>query len=126
LGYNTTESNLLSIPSTVLTIGLLVFVAWLSEVVDSRAGVAVLMDAWAFPLLIVLYTFDKNTSPWAYFAVVTLITSAPYVHPIQVAWASRNSYSVKTRYVVFAFMNILLAKLLYLFRTVSARYVATY
>lgn len=57
------------------------------------------MDAWALPLLITLYTFDENTSPWVYFAVITLLTSAPYVHPIQVAWASRNSYSVKTRFV---------------------------
>ena len=99
LGFTTTQTNLLSIPSSVLGIILLVFMAFISEVVNSRVGATIVLQLWALPLLIALYTFNERTSQWVYFAVVSLIVGYPYVHPIQVAWASRNSYSVRTRYV---------------------------
>lgn len=106
LGFSTTESNLLSIPSAVLAIILLLFVAWLSEFFNSRTGIAVLLQFWALPLLIVLYTFTAETSQWVYYVVVTLVVGFPYVHPIQVAWASRNSYSVGTRTVSASIYNM--------------------
>ena len=73
LGFSTTQSNLLSIPSKVLGMLLLLVFCYLSEVVNSRISVLVLLQLWALPLLIALYTFTTNTSPWAYYAVVTLI-----------------------------------------------------
>ena len=100
LGFTTTQTNLLSIPSSVLGIILLVGMAFISEVVNSRVGTTIVLQLWALPLLIALYTFNESTSQWVYFAVVSLIVGYPYVHPIQVAWASRNSYSVRTRYVL--------------------------
>ena len=106
LGFNTTQSNLLTIPSTVLGIVGLLVVCYLSEVFDSRVGTSVILQFWALPLLIALYTFDKNTSQWVYYAVVTLITGFPYVHPIQVAWASANSYGVGTRTVSASVYNM--------------------
>ncbi|KAL0575233.1 hypothetical protein V5O48_006724, partial [Marasmius crinis-equi] len=93
LGFNTTESNLLSIPSTMIGITTMVLAAFFSEMVNSRVAATILLQIWALPLLVALYTFDRNTSQWAYYAVVTLIAGFPYVHPIQVAWASANSYS---------------------------------
>ncbi len=79
---------------------MLLFTAYLSEVVNSRVIATVILQIWALPMLVALYTFNSATSQWVYFAVVTLITGFPYIHPIQVAWASRNSYSVRTRYVL--------------------------
>ncbi|KAI0778763.1 MFS general substrate transporter [Trametes elegans] len=106
LGYTTTEANLLSIPSKVIgMIGLLVF-CYLSEIVDSRVIVTVLLQFWALPLLVALYTFTSTTSPWIYFAVVTLVAGFPYVHPIQVAWASTNSSGVGTRTVSASIYNM--------------------
>lgn len=99
LGFTTLQSNLLSIPSIVLGMAGLLGITIVSEVINSRVGAAVVLQIWALPLLITLYTFNSNTSQWTYFAVVTLIAGYPYVHPIQVAWASRNSYSVRTRWV---------------------------
>ena len=99
LGFTTIKTNLLSIPSYALTIILLVFMALVSEVINSRVGATIVLQLWALPLLIALYTFSAETSQWVYFAVVTLIAASPFVHPIQVAWASRNSYSVRTRCV---------------------------
>lgn len=106
LGFSTTESNLLSIPSTVIGLLMLLFAAFLSEIIDSRVIATVVLQLWALPLLITLYTFDKTTSQWVYFAVVTLITGFPYVHPIQVAWASRNSNSVRTRTISASVYNM--------------------
>lgn len=106
LGFNTTQTNLLSIPSHFIGMTLLVVVAYLSEFINSRVVATVILQFWALPLLIALSTFGKGTSQWAYFAVVSLITGFPYVHPIQVAWASRNSYSVRTRTISASVYNM--------------------
>ncbi|KAH9837359.1 MFS general substrate transporter [Rhodofomes roseus] len=106
LGFNTTQSNLLTIPSTALGIVGLLVVCYLSESVDSRVGTSVILQFWALPLLIALTTFTKETSQWVYYVVVTLITGYPYVHPIQVAWASANSYGVGTRTVSASVYNM--------------------
>ena len=106
LGYTTMEANLLSIPSQVLGLILLLVFCYLSEIIDSRIIATSLLQVYALPLLVALYTFDENTSPWVYFSVVTLITGYPYVHPVQVAWASTNSYGVGTRTVSASIYNM--------------------
>lgn len=74
--------------------------------VNSRVAATIILQIWALPLLIALYTFNSHTSQWVYYAVVTLITGFPYVHPVQVAWASSNSYSVRTRTVSASIYNM--------------------
>jgi MFS family permease len=106
LGFNTTQSNLLSIPSSVSGLLMLLFCVYLSEIINSRVFATIILQFWALPLLIALYTFNLQTSQWVYFAVVTLITGFPYVHPIQVAWASRNSNSVRTRTISASVYNM--------------------
>ncbi|KAK1218088.1 hypothetical protein PQX77_019246 [Marasmius sp. AFHP31] len=106
LGFDTTESNLLSIPSTVIGAVTMIATAYLSEIIDSRVLATIVLQLWALPLLIALYTFNRETSQWVYFAVVTLITGFPYIHPIQVAWASRNSWSVSNRTVSASVYNM--------------------
>ncbi|CAE6508875.1 unnamed protein product [Rhizoctonia solani] len=106
LGFNTTEANLLSIPSVVIGIITILFTSFLSEAINSRVLATVVLQVWALPLLVALYTFNQHTSQWVYYAVVTLVTGFPYIHPIQVAWASRNSYSVRTRTVSASVYNM--------------------
>nr|VWO98472.1 Laccase-2 (EC (Benzenediol:oxygen oxidoreductase 2) (Diphenol oxidase 2) (Urishiol oxidase 2) [Ganoderma boninense] len=106
LGYTTTQANLLSIPSKGLGMILLLLFCYISEVVDSRIAILVALQFWALPLLVTLYTFTSETSPWAYFAVVTLIAGFPYVHPVQVGWASTNSGGVGTRTVSASIYNM--------------------
>jgi hypothetical protein len=106
LGFTTTQSNLLSIPSSVIGLSMLLFTAYLSEIVNSRVIATIVLQIWALPLLVALYTFNETTSQWVYFAVVTLVTGFPYVHPIQVAWTSRNSYSVRTRTISASAYNM--------------------
>ncbi|EJD03747.1 MFS general substrate transporter [Fomitiporia mediterranea MF3/22] len=106
LGFTTTQTNLLTIPSTFIGLTTMILAAYFSEMVNSRVLATVLLQFWALPLLIALYTFTEQTSPWIYFAVVTLITGYPYVHPIQVAWASRNSNSVRARTISASCYNM--------------------
>ncbi|KAH9931993.1 MFS general substrate transporter [Epithele typhae] len=106
LGFTTTQSNLLSIPSKVIGMIMLLATSYLSEIINSRTIATVFLQFWALPLLIALYTFDEQTSQWAYYAVVTLITGFPYIHPIQVAWASTNSSSVGTRTLSASMYNM--------------------
>ncbi len=106
LGFSTTETNLLSVPSKVIGLFTLLIFCYLSEIIDSRVGATILLQFWALPLLIALYTFTEQTSSWVYFVVVTLITGFPYIHPVQVAWASTNSYSVSTRTVSASIYNM--------------------
>lgn len=80
--------------------------SYLSEIINSRVLSTVILQFWALPLLIVLYTFTEQTSQWTYFAVVSLIVGFPYIHPIQVAWTSRNSKSVRTRTVSACMYNV--------------------
>ena len=106
LGYTTTQSNLLSIPSKFIGMTMLLVTSYMSEIIDSRTLATVSLQFWALPLLIALYTFGHQTSQWAYFAVVTLVAGFPYIHPIQVAWASANSYGVGTRMVSASIYNM--------------------
>lgn len=106
LGFNTTQSNLLSVPSIALGIVTLLVFCYLSEIIDSRTIAMLTLQVWTLPLLIALYTFDEHTSNWVYYTVVTLITAYPYVHPVQVAWASTNSYSVDGRTVSASLYNM--------------------
>ena len=126
LGYTTTQSNLLSIPSKFLGMVLLIAFCYLSEIINSRVIATVLLQFWALPLLIALYTFTQQTSPWAYFAVVTLIAGFPYVHPVQVAWASTNSYGVGTRTVSASIYNMFVQGGVIISVSISSSYVIAF
>lgn len=52
LGFNTTEANLLSIPSVVIGIVTILATSFLSEAVDSRVLATVVLQFWALPLLV--------------------------------------------------------------------------
>ena len=85
---------------------MLLFAGYFSELVDSRVAATIILPMWSLPLLIALYTFNEQTSQWVYFAVVSLIAGFPYVHPIQVAWASSNAGGVGTRTVSASAYNM--------------------
>jgi len=80
--------------------------SYMAEFVHSRVGATLVLQIWALPLLIALRSFGSGTNQWDYFVVVTLITGFPYVHPIQVAWASTNSGSVRTRTISASVYNM--------------------
>ncbi|GAA5840477.1 hypothetical protein JCM3766R1_000298 [Sporobolomyces carnicolor] len=105
LGFSTVMANLLSVPHTIISMILLVVVTVLSEVVESRTWLSILENVWFLPFFIALRTIPNFTG-WQYFALATLLLAFPYVHAIQVSWASRNSGSVRTRTVSASLYNM--------------------
>lgn len=104
LQFNT---NLLTIPSTAISILTLLGITWLSERVNERTLVAMMQGVWTLPCIIAFrYWSGANTEAWGTFALVTTLLSYPYCHAILVAWCSRNSGSVRTRSVSAACYNV--------------------
>lgn len=105
LGFDTTITNLLSIPNYVLAIITLIGIATLSEALNERAFMAMAQNLWNLPCLIALYCLPGG-EPWSYFAVTTVLLGAPYVHAIIVSWVSANAGSVRTRTVGSSLVSV--------------------
>jgi hypothetical protein len=82
LGFNTFQTNLLTIPSSVLFILQLLFWTWLSEKLNQRLVIGLISQLWAFPLLIALETLPAKFqgAKWARFAITSLLVGYPYAH----------------------------------------------
>ncbi|KII91266.1 hypothetical protein PLICRDRAFT_173144 [Plicaturopsis crispa FD-325 SS-3] len=106
LGFTTFQTNLLGIPSSVLSVFTMYGVTMLSEHFNDRSIVASLQDFWTLPFLIALYLLPANPNQWVYFGVASGLLSYPYTHPIQVAWCSRNAGAVASRTVNASLYNM--------------------
>ncbi|GJN72450.1 hypothetical protein PLICBS_006523 [Purpureocillium lilacinum] len=107
LGFNTFETNLLTIPYTVIHILTMVALTYLSERTGQLTLVALLGQLWAFPFLIYMNVVNTATAnKWVIWTIVTLLLGYPNAHPIQVAWNSRNSNAVRSRTVSAACYNM--------------------
>jgi hypothetical protein len=123
LGFDTFDSNLLSIPSqaagavTVCTILLrleistltllqMLIFTYFSEIWNQRSYLGAAAQAWIFPNIIALAVIPASSSAWARFAIVTVLLSWPSPHAMQVGWCSRNSNAVRTRTVSAALYNM--------------------
>ncbi|KAF4551895.1 MFS-type transporter-like protein 60 [Elsinoe fawcettii] len=106
LGFDTFDANLLSIPTQFVGAITMLIMTYISEVVDQRAIFGIFTQAWIMPNLTALAVLPSSRSPWAEFAVVTVLLSYPSPHAMHVGWASRNSNSVRTRAVSAALYNM--------------------
>ncbi|GAB7326800.1 hypothetical protein MBLNU13_g10740t1 [Cladosporium sp. NU13] len=109
LGYDQFEANLLSIPNQFISCFTLFAATWFSEFIGQRMLVASTQNIWLLPCLIALRWWPgagQVSSAWATFALLTVLLSTPYTHPINVSLCSRNSGSVRTRSVSAAFYNM--------------------
>ncbi|KAF6757659.1 allantoate permease [Ephemerocybe angulata] len=106
LGFNTFETNLLTIPSSVATIITMWLITVLSETVNDRSYVAMLENLWILPFLIALRTLPDKPNPWIFYGLASGLLSFPYTHPIQVAWCSRNAGGVASRTVNASLYNM--------------------
>ncbi|KXH35372.1 major facilitator superfamily transporter [Colletotrichum simmondsii] len=105
LKFNVIQTNLLSIPWIIGSSITMLAITAASELCNNRSFVAMAEDAWLLPCFIALIVI-ANPSPWAYFAIATVLLSFPYTHPIQVAWTSRNAGSVQNRTVSASLYNM--------------------
>lgn len=77
LGFSTTKANLLTIPSTVLSIINLFIITAVSELVNNRSFVSMAENIWMLPYYIALLTLKSPIKPWTYFSVATVLLGFP-------------------------------------------------
>ncbi|KAK0192088.1 allantoate permease [Armillaria mellea] len=104
IGFNTFQSNLLAIPSTVAGMITNFGITLVSETVNDRSFVAMAEDFWTLPFLVVHILSSGFAQPMA--GLASGLLSYPYTHPIQVGWCSRNSGAVASRTVNASLYNM--------------------
>lgn len=82
LGFDTFQTNLLTVPVYVLFNIQLILWSWVSERINNRFLIVLLYSAWCFPLFIVLRCLPDDTNAWVRYALTVLIGGSPYVHSI--------------------------------------------
>lgn len=115
VGFDTFQTNLLTIPAQAGAACTIVAMTYLSERWNQRAFCGIITQLWVLPCLIALYHLPEGSfSPdipggnlWSVFAVTTVLLSYPSPHAIHVSWASRNSNAVRTRAISTALYNML-------------------
>lgn len=78
LGFNTFQTNLLTIPNTALHIVLMIALTYASEIVGELTLISMLGQVWALPFLVFLYVVDINSvNKWVAWVVMTLLLAYP-------------------------------------------------
>ncbi|KAL4073557.1 hypothetical protein J3A83DRAFT_4357571 [Scleroderma citrinum] len=90
IGFNTFETNLLTIPSQALAIVTTFLIGLLSEYVRERTLVSMLEDLWTLPILVALCILPPGPNPWVFF----------------IGWCSRNAGGVASRTVNASLYNM--------------------
>jgi hypothetical protein len=124
LGFGTFGTNLLVIPSTVLHMITMMALTYAAEIWGELTLTSAFGQVWALPFLVFLYVKDiTKINKWTAFGIMSLLLSYPSgkpnstlsstlilisktAHPIQVAWNSRNSNTVRSRTVSAALYNM--------------------
>jgi len=107
LGFDTFDTNLLTIPGSVLSVFTLLGLAQLARLTNQRAITSSINPLWQFPFYITLLTIPDSTSSWSKFAIFVLIVGVPDCQAILVGWTSRNSGSVRTRSLSASIYNMM-------------------
>ncbi|KAH9941397.1 major facilitator superfamily domain-containing protein [Amylocystis lapponica] len=107
LGFDTFDTNLLTIPGTFASIFTLLGLAALSRRMDERAIVSSVNALWQLPFYIALNTIPDNTKAWSKYALYVLLMMCPDCQAILVGWCSRNSGSVRTRSISASIYNMM-------------------
>ncbi|WWC72811.1 uncharacterized protein I206_106775 [Kwoniella pini CBS 10737] len=105
LGFSTVNANLLTIPTTVISVFNIIIISVISELLNNRSFVAMTEQIWFLPCIIALECL-ATISGWQYFAIATILLGFPYVHAIHVSWCSRNSGTIRTRTVSASLYNM--------------------
>lgn len=74
LGFDTFETNLLTVPAWVLFLLQLIFWTWVSEKINNRFLIVLICQFYMLPLVIALEVLPSNASPWAWYALSALVS----------------------------------------------------
>ncbi|CCH44007.1 putative transporter [Wickerhamomyces ciferrii] len=107
LGFNTFNTNLLTIPYNVLAIITMVFLSWFSEIIKSRSLLIATVPIWNLALLFPLrFWSGAQVQVWPTYIILTLLLGHAQIWPLSISWCSANSNSVRLRAVSSAVVNI--------------------
>ena len=73
LGFDTFQTNLLTVPAYVLFLTFVILFSWLSEKWDQRFPVVLFTQLWYLPLVLALALLPAAASPWVWYAVSALL-----------------------------------------------------
>ena len=73
LGFDTFETNLLTVPAWVLFLLQLIFWTWVSEKITNRFLIVLMCQFYMLPLVIALEVLPASASPWAWYALSALV-----------------------------------------------------
>lgn len=106
-GFDTFQSNLLTIPSyAIIILGLPVW-SWLSQKLDDLLLLCLITQFWCLVLLLALEFLPGGAAyRWPRYTCTMLLAGAPYIHPLLAAVTSRNAGSVRLRTVASAIYNM--------------------
>ncbi|KAK9461979.1 major facilitator superfamily domain-containing protein [Lipomyces oligophaga] len=106
MNFTGLQSNLLTIPGSVLCIITMQIVSRISDRKQIRWIFPIIASIWVIPCLIALIALPDDASRWVRYACLSLIIGYPYFHPIMIAWVSQNSNNHERRAVAAAWYNI--------------------
>lgn len=81
-GFDTFQTNLLTIPAYVLFLIQLLFWTRISEWINNRMAIVLFYSLWCLPLLLALELLPGDASPWSWYTVTILLIGFPYIHSI--------------------------------------------
>ncbi|PRT54329.1 hypothetical protein B9G98_01949 [Wickerhamiella sorbophila] len=106
-GFSTMKTNLLMIPPNILTIFTLLASVHLSKWSRQFAYVYCFSALWWIPCLAAMRWWPGFLhNVWGSYALIFIGLGAPPDWPLSISWVSANSYSVRTRTVSGALVNI--------------------
>lgn len=112
LGFSTFNTNLLSIPPSILSIVTMVPLTWLAGKFRNGNAIAnYIQSLWCIPFLAILRYWpgaqlNSNGKLWPTYVILVLALGYPCAEPITITWTSANANSVGTRAVSAAVVNI--------------------
>ncbi|KAI8650096.1 hypothetical protein LRP88_14821 [Fusarium phalaenopsidis] len=106
IGFDTLSTNLLTIPAQLGTTINMLLVTYISGKIGQRALIGLFTQLWFLPCIVALAVLPADMNKWAMYALVTVLLSYPNPHPLQTAWCSHNSNSVRTRALSASLYNM--------------------
>ncbi|KII91215.1 hypothetical protein PLICRDRAFT_51392 [Plicaturopsis crispa FD-325 SS-3] len=107
LKFSTFNSNLLTIPTSIVSMLTMIALTYVSKRTKERAITASIHAWWQIPIFIALLLIPDSTPRWSKYAVLAVLLVDPDAQPLIVGWCSVNSGSVRTRSISASIYNMM-------------------
>jgi hypothetical protein len=82
LGWDTFQTNVLTIPACILFLLQLILWTWVSENISNRFLIVLYCQIYMQPLLVALEILPASSNPWVKYNLSILKVGYPYIHAI--------------------------------------------